>query len=85
MIYKRFTDKTAEEWRQIYKVNQFDPTSSKELTEQLTLLSCRLFNFLSFSSRTVPNKSLTMHAPTSLLLRCSVSSTISITTAKTKE
>jgi hypothetical protein len=21
MIYKRFTEKTAEEWRQIYKVN----------------------------------------------------------------
>jgi epsin len=27
MIYKRFTEKSSEEWRQIYKVSQLPPTS----------------------------------------------------------
>jgi epsin len=27
MIYKRFTEKSSEEWRQIYKVSQPPPTS----------------------------------------------------------
>ena len=26
MIYKRFTEKSSEEWRQIYKVSQLPPT-----------------------------------------------------------
>ena len=47
MIYKRFTEKAAEEWRQIYKVFR---NSSFMLplkgTETLTLP--RLYNFLNF-------------------------------------
>jgi hypothetical protein len=32
MIYKRFTEKTAEEWRQIYKVHLPVATSGSSLT-----------------------------------------------------
>lgn len=53
MIYKRFTEKSAEEWRQIYKVlGLYTPPLSLYklfegcLTKHFTLFS--LCNFLSF-------------------------------------
>lgn len=52
MIYKRFTEKSAEEWRQIYKVLAYIPPFSRYklfegcLTQHFTLFS--LYNCLSF-------------------------------------
>lgn len=38
MIYRRFTDKTAEEWRQIYKVGLIGPVSVAEDMSDLMIL-----------------------------------------------
>lgn len=38
MIYKRFTEKAAEEWRQIYKVSKGHPSLD-------FAYCCRLYNF----------------------------------------
>ncbi|KAF8248982.1 ENTH-domain-containing protein [Wilcoxina mikolae CBS 423.85] len=49
MIYKRFTDKTAEEWRQIYKVDQFDSISfmgAYGATNIVNLQALQLLEFL---------------------------------------
>jgi hypothetical protein len=58
MIYKRFTEKAAEEWRQIYKVGTM-------LSSKCGADGSRLSNFSSSSSRTAPNELSTMRAPTS--------------------
>lgn len=61
MIYKRFTEKAAEEWRQIYKVSRKYRNLPLEGHPDWSL---RVFNSSSFSSKMAPNESLTMRAPT---------------------
>lgn len=57
MIYKRFTEKSAEEWRQIYKVQR----KTVALLHLRSNVRCRVFNSSNSSSKTVQSGSLMMH------------------------
>ena len=61
MIYKRFTEKAAEEWRQIYKV-----LTLWAMIEGLWLMGYRACNFSNSLSRMALKESLTMPDRTSL-------------------
>lgn len=64
LIYKRFTDKAAEEWRQIYKVRI--PWLFMRVYYDLTYSApnYRVSSSSNSLSRTVPNESSMMHDPT---------------------
>jgi hypothetical protein len=78
LIYKRFTDKSAEEWRQIYKVRSI----ATQFHEVAILTSSafakpRVFSFSNSSLRMVRSGWSTMHDLTCRCCECCGNSTIS--------
>jgi CBS domain containing-hemolysin-like protein len=76
LIYKRFTDKSAEEWRQIYKVRSIaTQVHEVAILTSSFLANSRVFNFSNSSLRMVRSGWSTMHDLTCRCCGCCGNST----------